>query len=526
MGLILVTGGIRSGKSEVAEQLAADAGRPVVYVATGSVTDAEMAERIALHRARRPLGWRTVETPDVPAALEQVDADATVLVDSLGGWVAHLMERHGLWTEAAVEAPGGGAWAGALEAVRELASSAARRAGLTVVVVEESGLGVVPQGAGVRRHLDLAGEASRALAEVADRVILVIAGQPVEIKRPPMAAIVPEALRLHGDALAPPGCLDFAVTVVPGGPPEPVRQEVAAALEQLSRYPDEAPAILALAERHRRAPAEVLPLAGSVEAFWLLARALAPRRAVVVCPSFTEAEAALRAAGRPVTRVLRDEESFALDPSRVPADADLVFTCNPNNPTGTLDPAATLERLARPGRVLVVDEAFMELVPDEAESLAARRDLPGLVVLRSVTKAWSLPGIRAGYLLAPPDIVAALRAARPPWAVATPALAALAACARDRVTPRTVAREVAAARAELVAALATLPGVRVWPSAANFLLLRVPDGPRVRRRLLERGIAVRPADTFPGLGPDHLRVTVRRPEENAVLVRALEEALG
>ena len=90
-------------------------------------------------------------------------------------------------------------------------------------------------------------------------------------------------------------------------------------------------------------------------------------------------------------RVWRDPNSFHLDPAVVPAEAGLVVTGNPNNPTGTLDPAATLAGLARPGRMLVVDEAFMELTPGEAETLAGRRDLPGLVVVRSLTKLWGWP---------------------------------------------------------------------------------------------------------------------------------------
>lgn len=529
MRLTLVTGGVRSGKSEIAERIARAAGRPVVYVATGSATDLEMGERIARHRARRPPDWKTFETTDPPGALERIDAAATVLIDGLGSWVAHMMEEAGLWTDepvAPLEAEGERARARVVDAVRGFGEAAASRAGLTVVVAEESGLGVVPQGAGARRYLDLAGEATQALAAVADRVLFAIAGHPIELKDNRPLDRIPEELRVHGDTLAPPGCLDFAVNVVPSGPPEWLRRELAAALDDACRYPDETAAVLAIAERHGRAPGEVLLLAGSAEAFWLLARLLAPRRAAVVCPSFTEAEAALRAAGRPVERVFRDEESFALNPSRVPAEADLVFTCNPNNPTGTLDAASTLEPLVRPERVFVVDEAFMDFVPGEAESLAARADLPGLVVLRSLTKIWSIPGVRAGYLLASPDLVSALRAARQPWAVGTLALAALAACARDDATPRKIAEEVAAARAELAAALATLPGVRVWPSAANFLLLRVLNGPRVRQRLLERRIAVRRADTFPGLGADHIRVSVRRLEENAVLVKALREALA
>jgi len=153
------------------------------------------------------------------------------------------------------------------------------------------------------------------------------------------------------------------------------------------------------------------------------------------------------------------------------------------------------------------------------------------VVVRSLTKLWSLPGVRAGYLLAPPEIIAAARAARQPWSVNALACAALTAWARRTAASAgaeatAIARRVAAARAELAAGLAALPGVRVWPSAANFLLLRVPDGPAARAGLASRGIAVRRADTFPGLGGDHLRVAVRHPGENARLVAALRQVLA
>jgi histidinol-phosphate aminotransferase len=205
-------------------------------------------------------------------------------------------------------------------------------------------------------------------------------------------------------------------------------------------------------------------------------------------------------------------------------EADVVVVCNPNNPTGRLEPTSVLRRLLRPGRLVVVDESFMDFVPDESESLADARP-SGVVVIRSVTKLWSLAGVRAGYLLAEPDLVAALAASRQPWSVNALACSALEWCAVDRRTPIAVATAVAIARAQLSEDLAAL-GLTVWPSAANFLLLELPGGEEVARRLRERGIAVRPAASFPGLGPDHLRIAVRRPEENALLLAALREVLA
>src|SRR5205807_7491942 len=142
-----------------------------------------------------------------------------------------------------------------------------------------------------------------------------------------------------------------------------LRDRLAASLDALAAYPVPARARAAVAARHGRAAEEVLLTAGAAEAFVLLARALRPRRAVVVHPQFTEPEAALRAAGHAVERVvLPAAGGFALAPDAVPADADLLLVGNPTNPTSVLHPADALASLARPGRVLVVDEAFADCV--------------------------------------------------------------------------------------------------------------------------------------------------------------------
>lgn len=235
-------------------------------------------------------------------------------------------------------------------------------------------------------------------------------------------------LRHHGDAeVRDDGAelTDLAVNVRPGTPPDWLRERIAASLTGLAAYPDGRAARAAVAARHGLPEEHVLLTAGVAEAFVLLARALPARRPVVVHPQFTEPEAALLDAGRPVRRVLLDPGTgFRLDPAAVaavPEDADLVVIGNPTNPTSVLHPAAALRQLARPGRTLVVDEAFMDAVPGEPESLAGRRDVPGLVVLRSLTKTWGLAGLRIGYVLADPATVTALAAAQPLWAVSTPA---------------------------------------------------------------------------------------------------------
>jgi len=338
-------------------------------------------------------------------------------------------------------------------------------------------------------------------------------------------------LRHHGDVDAGPGLEDFAVNVRGDAPPAWLRAHLVDALDRVGRYPsteDDHEARRVVAARHGRRPDEVLVLAGAAEAFALLP-ALTPSKAALVHPSFTEPEVALRQAGVPVNRVVLDPaDGYALCPELVPADADIVVLGNPTNPTSVLHPADAIRALAREGRVVVVDEAFMDAVPGEPETLAGD-DLPGLLVLRSLTKTWALPGLRAGYAVGSPDLLARLAERRPHWPVGTLVLAAVEACA----SPLAVAEAEAAAvelarhRAHLAVALSELPGVTVHePAAAPFLLLRVRDGERVRQGLRRRGIAVRRGDTFPGLSADHLRVAVREPARAALLVDALRAELS
>lgn len=516
MTTTVVVGGTRSGKSARAEELAGPPGRPVVYVATGTATDGELADRIGRHRSRRPATWTTRETTEVAAALEQAPDDATVLIDDLEGWLVDRMGAAGLWTDADVaplDDAARRAWDAILDEAARWWSLARARAGATIVTAGQTGWGPTPASASTRRWLDLHGDVLQLLTATADAVELVVAGRALPLVRP--AAGVPPLLREHGDRQVPEDAVDLAVNVL-DGPPAWLRDRLAAALDDLAAYPDATVARRAAGARHGRPPGECLLLDGAAEGFWLLARVLRPRLAACVHPSFTEGEAALRAAGVPVVQVFRSRDDWRLDPAVVPDRADLVLLGRPDNPTGVIDPEATIEALCRPGRTVVVDEAFAEFL-DDADGLASRRDLPGLVVLRSLTKLWGLAGLRVGYLVAEPTVVARLDADRQPWPVNTLALAAVEACVGAEAERRQRAARVAEDRQHLLDALADVPGVVTWPAAANFVLVRTPL-PDLRERLLADGFAVRRGDTFPGLDPTSIRIAVRdRPTTDAVV---------
>jgi cobyrinic acid a,c-diamide synthase len=331
------------------------------------------------------------------------------------------------------------------------------------------------------------------------------------------AAYAGPDLRHHGDKDTGPGLVDLAVNVFDGPRPTWLDRALADSLADADAYPDPSEAERAVAQRHGREPGDVLATAGAAEAFTLLARLRPWRHPVVVHPQFTEPEVALRTAGHtPGQVVLRHEDGFRLDADDVPDDADLVVIGNPTNPTGVRHPAAVIRELARPGRLVVVDEAFLD---DDVETLADSR-LAGVVVLRSLTKIWSIPGIRAGYVLAEPDVVRALRDLQTPWSVSAPAIAALVATSSDqaRDEARQRAAELERRRRHLEAGLREL-GIETVPSTAPYVLART--GPGSREALRGKGFAVRRADTFPGLGDEWVRISARRTAVTDELLGAL-----
>ena len=318
--------------------------------------------------------------------------------------------------------------------------------------------------------------------------------------------------------------LDFAVNVRGAEPPSWLVGRLAARLADLGRYPsaaDEDRALHAVAARHGRSVDDVALLAGAAEGYALLAN-LRPRLAALIAPSFTEPEAALAAAGIPFRHVVVPPP-FGLAGAGVPEEADLVVIGNPTNPTSVLHPRNQLLALRRPGRIVVVDEAFADAIPGEPASLSGE-SLPDVVVLRSLTKTWALPGLRVGYALGPRDVLDRMTARRPHWPLGTLQLETVAACNSPAAVAEAErgARRLAALRAAMVAGLTSI-GLDVIDGCAPFVLFTVPDAELMRKHLAAKGIAVRRGDTFGGLDGEYLRAAVR--PQWPVLVDAIAEFL-
>ena len=337
---------------------------------------------------------------------------------------------------------------------------------------------------------------------------------------------VADATRVPHGGSDDPDVVDFSANTNPERP-DGVADVYEAALADATRYADEFPEFRAAAANYVGCePGAVVPTAGGVAALRLaFGVTVAPGdRVALPEPGFGEYAREVRLqGGEPVG--VRDRDLPDVDPAAYAA----VVVCAPNNPTGYLpDPAALNAFRAAcraAGTPLIVDEAFLDFVG--APSLAGE---PGTVVARSLTKMFGLPGIRAGFAVGTGDLGDRLRTARPTWSLSVPAAAVGTHCLRATAFVERTRERVAAERARMRSALSD--EYDVAPSDAPFFLVDVGDDPvddpggatdpvdRVLERARDRGVAVRDARTFAGLD-SHIRVAVRRPHENDLLLDAL-----
>lgn len=303
----------------------------------------------------------------------------------------------------------------------------------------------------------------------------------------------------------------------------------------LNRYPEPQPRALVerLAALYGVAPDCVLVGRGSDEAIDLLVRGFcrAGQDSVIICPpTFGMYSVAARIQGAGVISVpLKADAGFALDERAVlekcTPDVKLVFLCSPNNPTGTLlseDAIIGLTRALEGRAIVVVDEAYIEF--SGARSLARRiGEFPQLAVLRTLSKAYALAGARCGTLIADPEVVALLRKVIPPYAIAQLSMEAVLKVLDPAQLAISSARlaTLVAERDRMLEAFPKLPNVtRVWPSAANFVLVEFENVPLALARSRGARLLIRDVRGYPGLG-HCLRITVGTPEQNNRLLDAL-----
>ena len=344
-----------------------------------------------------------------------------------------------------------------------------------------------------------------------------------------------DALSLAKELGLPPSeILDFSASINPLGLPDWLRPVISSQISSLTRYPDpHCRELLAAAQARYGVPAGELTAGNGVsELLTGLARALPLARAVIAVPAYCDYQNACERAGLEVRQVpLREDRDFVLDTAELEAslgEPAAVFLGRPNNPTGLDLPAGDILALAKahPQSLFIVDEAFGGL-RQGFESLTDKRP-ENLAVLISLTKLYAIPGLRLGLMAGPRWLIRAVSRQLPDWSVNSLAQAVGVEAMADKDFQERSCREVSRLRRDLTEGLAALPGVRVYPGLANFLLCRL-DEPRVRDlagSLKAKAILIRECANFPGLDGRFFRVAVRPEEENSRLLAAMGEILA
>ncbi len=329
---------------------------------------------------------------------------------------------------------------------------------------------------------------------------------------------------------------DFSVNVNPLGPPSDAKDYLSTLdFELCLGYPEVYPCSVAeaIARAHGVAPGRVLPGNGSTELFSAAMRALKPRKAVLASPCYSGYEEVCRAEGIQFEhRICADEgKDFAFDGAGMELEpGDLLFICNPNNPTGALARRAAILRLAArfPGSHVAVDESFMDYVRDPSASTQISKSLPpNMIVFKSLTKFFGIAGLRLGFMYAGEDICAKVRARLLPWNVNSIAQNVAPLLYSDAGYAGRVRRSNREERSFLHGRLSAA-GMRIFKSETNFLLCMHRDeksGRAFLRNMLRKGFLLRDCSFIHGLDGRFVRIAVLDRERNSELVRAAESCL-
>jgi threonine-phosphate decarboxylase len=337
--------------------------------------------------------------------------------------------------------------------------------------------------------------------------------------------------------------IDFSANINPFGLSSRTKEVILRNLDCLTHYPDPECNLLKekLASFHNIKPHNLLVGNGSIELIYLIPKALSSKNVLMPIPSFTEYEFAARTNGAKIIFVRSSEkDGFKIEIEKLKRfipRVDLVFICNPNNPTGSLlskEGLLYLIGLCRKNRtIMVIDEVFIDFVKDAKGTtliIEAAKERSTLI-LRSLTKIFALPGLRLGYLVGHRDLVNRLSKFQYPWSVNAFAQLVGEAVIEDKLYVKKSREFVFRERDFLFDNLKRMKGLFAYPANANFIFCKllsrkVSSSKKLSEELAKRGIMIRDCSNFRGLDNNFFRLAVRRRDENIRLLFALKEVLG
>ena len=331
---------------------------------------------------------------------------------------------------------------------------------------------------------------------------------------------------------------DFSTNVWYGGEPAGLKEYLFSQWDRINRYPDALAGQLSeqIAGHHGLSTDRVLVNSGTTETIYLIAQAFAGSRTTIVTPAFAEYEDACRMHGHQL-----DFLDWATLTELPTLTSELVFICNPNNPTGAAFHALAGWLARNPQTLFVIDEAFIEFTDQLETALPLLDRHNNLLIMRSLTKAYAIPGLRLGYVVGSPSLITRLTACKQPWTVNAMALAAGQFIFANYDHIQLPLSQLLADKRQFVNALAGIPAIQVCDSitlssaapssatpssATHFFLAETRTGTAadLKTYLLDNhGLLIRDASNFRGLRPGHFRLCTLAPDKNALLIDALSQ---
>ncbi|MEG6585508.1 threonine-phosphate decarboxylase CobD [Dendrosporobacter sp. 1207_IL3150] len=335
--------------------------------------------------------------------------------------------------------------------------------------------------------------------------------------------------------------IDFSANINPLGLADNVRESIISSLDKIIHYPDPDAHDLktAISKYYNVDYASITVGNGAVELLYVLCHLVKPKRVLIPAPSFSEYERAAKASKAEVEYYyLCENTNFTIDVSKIIPimdEFDIVFIGNPNNPTGTILPKKDLELLIRSAQksncLVVVDESFIDFLPDDNQHTC--RDLiksyDNLVILHSLTKFYAIPGLRLGFTLTSTELAKLLDLGKDPWNANTLAQSAGVAALKN-IDYRIKTKEIiGSAKQQFYKDLCSIQGLKVHFPSVNFILINIENtglmSAELSQRMYERGFLIRDCANYPGLSPFYIRLAVKLPVQNSLIIESLKESI-
>jgi threonine-phosphate decarboxylase len=328
--------------------------------------------------------------------------------------------------------------------------------------------------------------------------------------------------------------LDFSANINPLGLPSSIKNALCNNFNKLLHYPDiQAERVSTRIAKYWGIKREnILVGNGSSELIYLIMHTFRPKETLIPIPTFCEYERVARSVKNKIRFIkLREKDNFLIRNLKG-SKGDMTFLCNPNNPTGNLifEGKSSIDKL--PAELIIVDEAFMDFLPDEERHTLIWKGLEKskrVIVLRTFTKFFALPGLRIGYLVAHQDVIAKLRQNQVPWSVNFFAQLAAELILSDKGYIKKTKQFIEKERKFLFNAVANIRELIPFPSVTNFLLVKIGNknltSTLLKKRLIQEGILIRDCANFRGLSNKFIRVAIRSHKENLKLLKALKQTI-